>query len=861
MAKSPMMLQYLAIKEKYPDAVVMWRLGDFFEMFFEDAKTASRVLELTLTGRDCGEEERAPMCGVPYHAVDNYITRLVSKGYKVVICDQMEDPASAKGIVARDVVRIVTPGTLTGANLPSETKNNYLSAIYISSGEVGVAFCDISTGDLYVTGLSGDNCIETLQNELGTYSPSEVILNIRRYDILPLSVFLDERLGAFVSDMQDKRFEKEKALKLIAKTFSPSDAKELCSDYHMACAVGALIDYIHETQKTDISYIKSLKIYSKGEFLEMDISTRRNLELVETMREKEKKGSLLGVLDETKTSMGARLLRKWVETPLVNVNAIEQRLCAVEELASDLMLRSELEIQLRSVLDLERLMSKLVYGSAVARDLRAIAATLEVVPKIRELLSASHSYALQKIYNETDELSDIRNLICSSITQEPPFSVREGGFIKKGYNAEVDRLSDILTGGKDFIREIEEREREKTGIPKLKVGYNRVFGYYIEISKLYADRVPEDYIRKQTLVNGERYITDELKDLEATILGAADRRNALEYQLFTEICAEIGSENNVKRLQNTASTLAMLDVYLSLALVACENNYVRPEVDVSDIVDIREGRHPVVESFTGDGAFVPNDVHLDTGMNRMLLITGPNMAGKSTYMRQTALICIMAQLGSFVPASSARIGVCDKIFTRVGASDDLASGKSTFMLEMNEVAYILKNATKRSLIIYDEIGRGTSTYDGMSIAKAVVEYTAGKRLGAKTMFATHYHELTDLEGQIPGVVNYNIAAKKKGDSVIFLRKIVRGHADDSYGIEVASLAGVPNEVIRRAKQILQEIEKEALTPIKKENKEKDEITFEDLAKDEVIRKIKNTDPNILTPIEALTLLSQLHGML
>lgn len=863
MAKSPMMEQYEGIKVKYEDAIVLWRLGDFYEMFNEDAKVASKELELTLTGRDCGEGQRAPMCGVPYHAVDTYISRLVSKGHKVVICEQLEDPASvASGkIVERGVIRIVTPGTLTGGNTPSETENNYLSAVCFAGGEIGCAFCDISTGDLYVTKFSGEGCVDALMNELGTYSPAEVILNISRYENVPLSVFLDERLGAFVSDREDERFDLSKAGKLITATLSKDEGKELAADAVMSRSVGALIDYIHDTQKTDISYIKSLKIYTRGEFLEMDLSTRRNLELCETMRSKEKRGSLLGVLDKTKTSMGARLLRKWVETPLVNAKAIERRLDAVEELASDTMLRGELTEQLRTVLDLERLMGKLVYKSAVTRDLRAIANTLSVVPAIRELLAFSKSSELRRLYDETDDLADICSLVSRAIVDEPPFSVREGGFIREGYNEEVDSLNDIMKGGNAFKEQLEASEKERTGIPKLKIGYNRVFGYYIEVTNLYKDKVPENYIRKQTLVNGERYITQELKEFEAKILGASDRRSALEYQLFCEICDVLTEENNIRRLQNTAASLALIDTYLSLAEVAAQNNYVRPEVDYSDVVSITEGRHPVVERFTTDATFVPNDTLLDTENNRMLLITGPNMAGKSTYMRQTALICVMAQLGSFVPASGARIGICDKIFTRVGASDDLASGQSTFMLEMTEVAYILKNATKRSLIIYDEIGRGTSTYDGMSIAKAVVEYTAGKKLGAKTLFATHYHELTDLEGQIPGVINYNIAAKKKGDGVIFLRKIVRGHADDSYGIEVASLAGVPHEVIRRAKAILSSLEAEAAKPHKSETAEEANITFEDLARDEVIHKLKNTDPNILTPLEALTLLTQLHGML
>jgi len=860
---TPMMEQYLAVKEDYKDSILLYRLGDFYEMFFEDAKTASRELELTLTGRDCGEAERAPMCGVPYHAAETYIGRLVNKGYKVVVCEQTEDPSQAKGLVRREVTRIVTPGTVIGQNIPSDTKNNYLCSICFLKGEIGVSFADISTGDMAVTKFEGKDCITRLINELAAYAPAEAIMNIRRYDAPELSIFLDQRLNAFVTDSQHDRFEISKVKVLIDRCFKDEALDTLRSDAVLCSSVGALIDYILETQKTEISYIKDINIYQSGRYLEMDSNTRRNLELCETMRSKEKRGSLLGVLDKTCTSAGARMLRKWIEQPLVNTNQIVRRQNAVEELFADMMLRDEISELLRGVLDLERLMSKIVYGSANARDLKAVSATLSIIPKIKELLSNGKSNEINSIYNKLDTLEDLYNLIERAIVEkDQPFSVREGGMIREGYNAEVDRLNAIKNGGKDYIREIEAREREATGIPKLKIGYNRVFGYYIEISKSYTSMAPGTYMRKQTLTNCERYITEELKELESSVLGASDKLAALEYQLFMEICSEISKTDNVKRIQTTAGALATLDTYLSLATVAAQNNYVRPEVDYSDVITIKEGRHPVVEKFTRDGYFVPNDTLLDTAHNRMILITGPNMAGKSTFMRQVALITLMAQVGSFVPAQEARVSIVDKIFTRVGASDDLASGQSTFMLEMNEVAYILKNATKRSLIIYDEIGRGTSTYDGMSIARAVVEYTSSQKIGAKTLFATHYHELTALEGEVEGVRNYNIAAKKRGDDITFLRKIVKGATDESYGIEVAKLAGVPNPVIKRAKEVLTNIETEnKRIPELKEDDNELNLTFEDFAKDEAIHKLKNTDLNILTPLDALNLIADIKKIL
>ncbi|MBQ7499769.1 MAG: DNA mismatch repair protein MutS [Clostridia bacterium] len=857
-----MMRQYLEVKEQYKDSILFFRLGDFYEMFYDDAKLVSRELELTLTGKDCGEPERAPMCGIPYHAAETYIGRLIAKGYKVVICEQTEDPATAKGLVKRDVTRIITPGTVIGNIVPSETKNNYLCAVNIYGGRIGLAFADISTGDLSATMLEGEGCIEKLLNELGKYQPSEIIMNINRYDLPKLSMFLSERLpDTFVTDKIDSLFREENLIP-IKDSIDPEVYRKLTDNKETAAAVGALTEYISDTQKTELTYIKSLNFYVDGQFMEIDVNTRRNLELTETMRSRDKRGSLLNILDKTKTSMGARLLRKWLEAPLVNVNRINRRLSAVEELYSDMLLRGELGELLKGIYDLERLTSRVSYGTANARDLRSISLTLAKLPDIKRMLEGSKSEILSSIHSSLDELPDIYSLINNAICDEPPFSVREGGFIRKGFSAEVDTLAEIMDNGGEYIKSIEKRERERTGIPKLKIGYNRVFGYYIEISKSYTEQAPEDYIRRQTLTNGERYITEELKDLESKILGASDKRNALEYEIFSGICDEISKTENVRRIQQTAADLSALDVLISLADVAQKNGYVRPEVDLGEEISIKEGRHPVVERMSADGYFVANDTLLDTEHNRMLIITGPNMAGKSTFMRQVALITVMAQMGSFVPAEEARIGVCDKIFTRVGASDDLAAGQSTFMLEMTEVAYILKNATRRSLIIYDEIGRGTSTFDGMSIACAVLEYTAGKKIGAKTLFATHYHELTDLEGKVDGVKNYYISAKKKDNDIIFLRKIVRGAADDSYGIEVAGLAGVPKEVIRRAKKELARLLEENSRPKEIRQKEENEnISLEDIAKEDVISKIKNLDIDSLTPLEAMKCLYELKGML
>ena len=859
---TPMMEQYFEIKNQYKDYLLFYRLGDFYEMFFDDAIIASRELELTLTGRDCGEEERAPMCGVPFHSAEGYIGKLIEKGYRVAICEQMEDPALAKGLVKRDVIRVITPGTLIESNLLSETKNNYLCSIYVGETGCGVCFADVSTAEIYATSFDAVNTESRLKNELGTYSPCEIVLNVSATKLPWFSDYVNDRLKAMVLDNQPHRFELEGAREAVKKQFDEDTCAQALVNNSIVSALGALLDYIGEMQKCDISYIKKLNIYNDGQYMELDINTRRNLELTEAMRSKEKKGSLLWVLDKTHTAPGARLLRKWVEHPLLNVKDILRRQGAVTELYGNYMLREEIGVLLDNVLDLERLITKVVYGTANAKDLRAIAGTVSILPELKELLKNCQSEELARIYNSIDMLEDICKLIDDAIVEDPPFIIREGGLIKDGFNADVDYLRTIMNDGKGWIEKAAEEEREKTGIKNLKISYNTVFGYYIEVTRSYIDLVPDRYIRKQTLSNCERYITQELKDMEATILGATDKICSLEYEIFQQIRSVVAE--NSERIQETAGFLSLVDVYLSLATVASKNKYVCPEVDLTDIITIKEGRHPVVEQFVKDSYFVPNDVYLDANRNRLMLITGPNMAGKSTYMRQVALITIMAQIGSFVPAEDARIGIVDKVFTRVGASDDLASGQSTFMLEMNEVAYILKNATKRSLIIYDEVGRGTSTFDGMSIARAIVEYTSGKKIGAKTLFATHYHELTGLEDEFDGIVNYNIAARKRGDNITFLRKIVRGSTDDSYGIEVAKLAGVPNEVIKRAREILSVVEKSAKTLTLTDNEvEKDDslITIDDCIEEQIIQELRAIDVNTLSPYEAMMLLYDLKKRL
>ena len=853
-----MMLQYLEIKEQYKDFILFYRLGDFYEMFFQDAITASRELELTLTGRDCGEKERAPMCGVPYHSVEPFIGKLISKGYKVAICEQMEDPASAKGLVKREVVREITPGTVLESSLLNETKNNYLCSIYFDKSGVGISLADITTGEICATSL--ENEPSKLLNELGTYGPKEIITNIDSERGAFLKSFASERLGAFV-EFDVPQFDYQVCTRRVLEQFGTDFLDKYGNDGCLVCATGAILEYIQKTQKTDISYINTINVYGQGQYLEMDLNTRRNLELCETMRAKEKRGSLYWVLDKTKTSMGARMLRNYVEHPLLDVRKIQDRQGAVATLFDNLVLREEISAHLSKVLDLERLMTKVVYGTANGKDMRAIHSTLSVIPDVKNLLYTVNTKELAIIREGLDPLDDICSLIDNMLIDLPPFSIREGGFIKQGYNQEVDQLRDIMTDGRGWIEKIEEREREKTGIKSLRIVYNQAAGYFIEVTNSFLSKVPERYIRKRTLANCERFVTDELKEMESAVLGAKDKLSALEYDLFVELRKTVA--DNLKRIQKSANMLAKLDVYISLAEVAVKNNYVCPEVDYSDVIDIKDGRHPVVEKFVKDSYFVPNDTYLNTTTDKMALITGPNMAGKSTYMRQSAIIVLMAQIGSFVPAKSARIGVIDKLFTRVGASDDLASGQSTFMLEMTEVAYILANATKKSFIIYDEIGRGTSTFDGMSIARAIAEYTTGKKIGAKSMFATHYHELTSLEAEFDGIVNYNIAAKKRGDDITFLRKIVKGPTDDSYGIEVAKLAGVPNEVVKRAKAILADmIETGIAKPIevKKSAQPELSLSFEDMATYEAADKIKKLDLNTITPIEAMNFIFELKKL-
>ncbi len=858
---TPMMRQYLEVKEQYEDYILMYRLGDFYECFFEDAVVASRELELTLTGRDCGDGKRAAMCGVPFHKADVYVARLVERGIRVAICEQIGDPKSAVGLVKREVTRVVTPGTVTDFSVLNEGKNNFLMSIALSPSSAGVAVADISTGEISSTYLSGKDCLTLLKNELSAFAPSEVVLNIPESECKEVVEFIKDKLSASVTDKFSRFFVYEKAKTALERVFPDFSSK--ITDSESIMALGALISYIAETQKTDITFASDINIYSRGQFLDIDMNTRRNLELVESMRTKEKKGSLLWVLDKTKTAMGARLLRSWVLRPLIDPVVISHRQSAVAAILSDRKKRDELTELLAPTLDLERLTARAVYGTANARDLRAICSSTEKLPQIKRLVSDFSSETLRGISEELDPLEDICELLSRALVDTPPLTIREGGMIRDGFNADIDYYRSIKNGGTDIMAQIEQREKEATGIKTLKVDYNKVFGYYIEVSKSFIDQVPDRFVRKQTLTNCERYITQELKDMETTIFTADEKLVSLEYEIFDSLRTLIA--DNRDRIRKTASLIAEIDVFRSFAEVAAKNNYVCPEVDLSTDIIIKDGRHPVVEKFVTDSYFIPNDTTLDTSSNKVMIITGPNMAGKSTYMRQVAIITLMAQIGSFVPAREARVGVVDKLFTRVGASDDLASGQSTFMLEMNEVAAILKNATKRSLIIYDEVGRGTSTYDGMSIARAVVEYTHSKKIGAKTLFATHYHELTDMEDELEGVVNYNIAAKKRADSVIFLRKIVRGGTDDSYGIEVAKLAGVPSEVVKRAREILAGIESGEGRA--KEVKPRSDEPFDLFAgisasKDgEVADRIRGLDLNTITPIEAMNLLFELKKTL
>lgn len=860
---TPMMRQYLEVKAEYEDYILMYRLGDFYECFFDDAMIASQELELTLTGRDCGGGHRAAMCGVPYHKSDVYITKLVDRGYKVAICEQVEDPKAATGLVRREVVRVVTPGTLTDGAVLNEGENNYLAAICFGTERIGLAFADVSTGTIRATSFFGDDKIVKLKNELCAYQPAELIMNKLDKDGKSIAKLLSERFDTMVNSAEKRFFDYEAARQHIEAAFSNDERCMINSELTMA--LGALLIYIEHTQKITAQVSKNVEIYTTNEYLELDYNTRRNLELTSSMRAKEKRGSLMWVLNRTKTAMGERLLRSWIIKPLISVSGITNRQKYVKTLVNNSRIRDELEEALSAVLDLERLMGKAVYGTANARDLQSIGASLSNLPRIKSVISQISEFAESDIYKEFDTLDDISNLLLRAIVDNPPLTIREGDIIRLGFNDDVDYYRDIKENGQSIMKSIEEREKEATGIKTLKVGSNNVFGYYIEVTKSFVDQVPERYIRRQTLTNCERYITQELKEMETTIYTAEEKLVTLEYEIFCSL-RNLLRENN-ERIHRAAEIVAEIDVYRSLAEVASKNGYVCPEIDLSHDIVIKDGRHPVVEKFVTDSYFVPNDTYLNTTDNRLMIITGPNMAGKSTYMRQVAIITIMAQIGSFVPAREARVGIVDKVFTRVGASDDLASGQSTFMLEMTEVATILKNATQSSLIIYDEVGRGTSTYDGMAIARAVVEYTHSKRVGAKTMFATHYHELTDMENSFEGIVNYNIAAKKKQDSIVFLRKIVKGGTDDSYGIEVAKLAGVPSEVVKRAKEILKDIEESSyIAGVKPKAEEKNEVfdllsVIDESKESEAAEKIRATDINTITPIEAMSLLYELKKML
>ncbi len=857
---TPMRRQYFDIKERNKDCILFFRLGDFYEMFDDDAKIAAKELDLTLTTRDRNkpQEEQTPMCGVPYHSVDSYIARLVQKGYKVAICEQMEDPALAKGIVQRDITRIVTPGTVTESCMLEESRNNYICCMYGEDTRLGLAFCDVSTGSFYVT-VCADAAAAA--SELGRFSPTEVIRYGAAASCEVLNDALRHRLHCCLDEGTPEQFRLNEASSKLEEHFRSSIA-ELGLDNlpEAVMAAGSLLQLLVKLQKNDLSHIRQLQYYTTGKFMELDMDARRNLELTETLRGKEKKGTLLWVLDKTHTPMGGRLLRSWLEKPLLDASEITRRQNAVEELVKNTILRGDLEDALKYVTDLERVMTRIVTGTVNCRDLLGLSGGLRALPEVKRLLQQTSSPLLQKLEQAIDSLVDCADLIESTITDNPPLTVREGGIIRKGADPEVDRLRDIMDGGAGTMAAIEAEEREKTGIRTLRVNYNRVFGYYIEVSKSFIDQVPEHYIRRQTLANNERYITPELKELEEQVLTAKERCTALEYQIFSRLREYMAAQ--AARVQTAAAAIAVADALCSLATVAVKNNYCRPEITLSSEITISEGRHPVVEKMLKDTLFVPNDTRMDADENLISIITGPNMAGKSTYMRQVALIVLMAQMGSFVPARSARIGLVDRVFTRIGASDDLASGQSTFMVEMAEMASILKYATAKSLLILDEIGRGTSTYDGMAIARAVLEYAANhKRLGAKTLFATHYHELSVIEDQLPGIKNYNIAVKKRGDKMIFLRKIIPGATDDSFGVEVAKLAGLPDNVITRARQILQELESnDAPRPVKTAVQD-DQVSMLDLRSQQVCQALESLSVETLTPIEAMNELYKLKKML
>ena len=874
---TPMMQQYMETKKQYPDCILFYRLGDFYEMFFEDALTASRELEITLTGKNCGQEERAPMCGVPYHAVEGYLSRLVSKGYKVAICEQMEDPKLAKGLVKREVVRIVTPGTNLNIQALEENKNNYIMCIAYFAGKTGISVADVTTGDYYMTEVE-DN--RKLLDEVMKYAPSEIICN----DAFLVSGMelddLKERLGIAIYSLEPHYFDDDLCRKCLMKHFGVNSLSGLGVEEfpNGVIAAGSLLSYLYDTQKIPLSHFTHIEPYLVNRYMLLDSSTRRNLELTETLREKQKRGSLLWVLDKTRTAMGARMLRSFLEQPLIHKNEMEERLDAVEAFCSNPVARDEIREYLNPIYDLERLLGKVSYKTANPRDLIAFRNSMEMLPHIKTVLKELPGTANEKIEQEMDGLEDLYLLICDSIEEEPPITIREGGMIKAGYNEDIDNLRRAKTEGKNWLAELENAERERTGIKNLRVKYNKVFGYYLEVTKSYLNMVPEDYIRKQTLTNAERYTMPRLKELEDTILNAEDKLCTLEYDLFCEIRDRIAGE--IERIQTTAKAVARLDVFCSFSLVAEQNHYVRPVLNEKGQINIKDGRHPVVEKMIEHDMFIPNDTYLDNNSHQIAVITGPNMVGKSTYMRQTALIVLMAQVGSFVPARQAAIGIVDRIFTRVGASDDLASGQSTFMVEMSEVANILRNATRNSLLILDEIGRGTSTFDGLSIAWAVIEHISNRKLlGAKTLFATHYHELTELEGKMNNVNNYCIAVKEKGDDIVFLRKIIKGGADKSYGIQVARLAGVPDMVIDRAKEIVEQLSDNDITekvqsisivdggaPARKQEHydelDLEQISLFDTVTDaDVLDELKNVEVSTMTPLDALNTLYRLQNKL
>ena len=859
---SPMMQRYLETKEQYPDCILFYRLGDFYEMFFDDAIKVSRELEITLTGKDCGLEERAPMCGVPHHAAESYVAKLIAKGYKVAICEQLEDPKTTKGIVKRGVIKIVTPGTVVESNMLEERKNNYIMSIYKTGIYFGIAISDISTGEFYASQIKETNNFALLLDEISRFAPSEIIINKMMEDSTEeLSKIKTRFPSSYISNFKDEFFNPDSETTKLRFSLLNTNGNSITdlSDKTLAIsAINALTEYLTQTQMTSLEHINKITIYSISRYMSLDISARRNLEITEKMRDKSKKGTLLWVLDKTSTSMGGRLLRRWLNDPLIDLTEINKRLDGVKELKDDIILRGDVIENLKKVYDIERLAGKMAYGNGTPRDMITLKNSLSKLPDVKKVLSQAKSTLLKNLYENLDELQDIYALIEKSIIDDPPMVTKDGGYIKLGYNEEIDTLKKATTEGKNWLMQLEAREKETTGIKSLKVGFNKVFGYYIEVTNTYKNMVPDTYIRKQTLTNGERYITEELKNLENQILGAEEKVIKLELEAFDAIRKEIAS--NVKRLQKSAEVISTLDVISSFAQVAEDMNYCMPEVTNSGVIDIREGRHPVIEKMLSAGEFIANDTYLDKGDNRLSIITGPNMAGKSTYMRQVALITLMAQVGSFVPASSAKIGIVDKIFTRVGASDDLSMGQSTFMVEMMEVATILKEATENSLVILDEIGRGTSTFDGLSIAWAVAEFIANKeRCGAKTLFATHYHELIELEEKQEGIKNYSIAVKEKGEDIIFLRKIVRGGTDESYGIHVARLAGVPKDVTTRANQILRSIERKSVLnskKIEKQDKKQVEGQFDmfNYKLAEIAQELDKVNLNELTPIDALNTL-------